>query len=104
MKALRYPYFPREEYAARYARTQEMLKAHGLDALRRGMSHAKSVDGCDAIWELRNIKSPAEIARMRKAAQLLARGVKAGFEALRPAMTEKQVVDVMTAAMCGWRN
>ena len=71
-----------------------------FDALRRGMSHAKIVDGCDAIWELRSVKSPAEIERMRKAAQLSARGVKAGFEALRPGMTEKQVVDVMTSVMC----
>jgi Xaa-Pro aminopeptidase len=71
-----------------------------FDALRHGMPHAKIVDGCDAIWELRSIKSPAEIGRMRKAAQLSARGVKAGFEALRPGMTEKQVVDVMTSVMC----
>jgi Xaa-Pro dipeptidase len=211
MKELRYPDFPREEYAARYARTQAALKAHGLDALlltqrqnlryfaglrdgawdayhfyfiallpaegepvlfaangfnhiltqswiedirhwpwqkefylakesnaipliadtlrekgldkgvigmelspdihlhmgqlhfdalRQRLAVAKIVDGCDAVWELRSVKSAAEIARMRTAAQLSARGVKAGFEALKPGMTEKQVVDVMTSVMC----
>ena len=71
-----------------------------FDALRRGLSQAKIVDGCDAIWEIRSVKSPAEIARLRHAASISAKGVKAGFEALKPGMTEKQVVDIMTSVMC----
>jgi Xaa-Pro dipeptidase len=70
-----------------------------FDALRRGPSQAKIVDGCDAIWEIRSIKSPAEIARLRQAANISAKGVRAGFEALKVGMTEKQVADIMTLAM-----
>jgi len=71
-----------------------------FDALRQQLSQARLVDGCDAVWEIRSIKSPAEIARLRKAAGISAQGVKAGFEALKPGMTEKQVVDRMTPVMC----
>jgi Xaa-Pro aminopeptidase len=71
-----------------------------FDALRRDLSQAKIVDGCEAIWEIRSIKSPAEIARLRKAAGISAKGVMAGFEALKPGMTEKQIVAIMTSVMC----
>ncbi len=33
MKKLLFPDFPREEYTARYARTQQTLRQHGIDAL-----------------------------------------------------------------------
>ncbi len=71
-----------------------------FDALRQGLSRAKIVDGSDAIWEIRSIKSPAEIDRLRKAADISIKGVKAGFEALKPGLTEKQVMDIMTSVMC----
>ena len=70
-----------------------------FDALRQGLAHAKIVDGSDAIWDVRCVKSAAEIARLRKAASISVQGVKAGFEALKPGMTEKQVMDVMTSVM-----
>ncbi len=58
------------------------------------------MDASDSIWELRSIKSPAEIARLRRAADITAKGVKAGFGALIPGMIEKQVIDIMTSVMC----
>lgn len=70
-----------------------------FDALRQGLAHARIVDGSDAIWDVRCVKSSAEIARMRKAASISVKGVKAGFEALKPGMTEKQVMDVMSSVM-----
>jgi len=70
-----------------------------FDALRRGLDTAKIVDGSDAIWDVRCIKSQAEIARMRRAARISTQGVKAGFAALKPGMTEKQVMDIMASAM-----
>ena len=69
-------------------------------ALLDGLSGARIVAGSEAIWDVRGIKSPAEIERMRKAAEISALGVKAGFESLRAGMTEKELVDVMTGAMC----
>lgn len=76
-----------------------MGRAHA-DAIIQGLPHARIVDAMDLIWEVRSIKSPREIERLRKAAEITAKGVKAGFEALRPGMTEKQVMQVMTSVMC----
>ena len=69
-------------------------------SLLEGLKGAQIVDGSDAIWEVRSIKSEAEIDRMRKAADITARGVKAGFEALKPGMSEKELVNIMTSEMC----
>ena len=69
-------------------------------ALIEGLPQARIVDGSEAVWAVRCIKSPAEIARLRQAAEISARGVRAGFEELAPGMTEKEVVDRMTAVMC----
>ena len=69
-------------------------------AVTDGLPQANIVDGSEAVWRLRSIKSPAEIERLRTAAWISTQGVKAGFEALHPGMTEKQVVDIMTSVMC----
>ncbi len=71
-----------------------------FDTLRQGLPHATIVDGSDAIWDVRCVKSPAEVARLRMAAKITARGVKAGFQALKPGMTERDVMAVMTSTMC----
>ena len=69
-------------------------------ALHQRLAQAQIVDGSDVIWEIRSIKSAAEIARLRRAAAISAKGVKMGFQSLKPGLTEKQVVDIMTATMC----
>lgn len=74
-------------------------RAHA-DAIIAGLPHAKIVDASDVVWELRSVKSEREIERIRKATQISMKGVKAGFEALKPGMTEKVVMDIMTTAMC----
>ncbi|MCL5997016.1 MAG: Xaa-Pro peptidase family protein [Chloroflexi bacterium] len=71
-----------------------------FDGLRAGLPRAKIVDGSDAVWDVRCVKSPAEIDRMRRAARISTKGVKAGFEALKPGMTEQKVMAVMTSVMC----
>lgn len=76
-----------------------MAQSH-FAAILEGLPKARIVDGSDAVWALRSVKSSAEIERMRKAAAISSIGVTAGFEALAPGMTEKEVVDVMTSAMC----
>ena len=69
-------------------------------ALTDGLPNANIVDASDAVWNVRRIKSRVEIDRLRTASRISAVGVKAGLEALRPGMTEKQVVDIMTSVMC----
>jgi Xaa-Pro dipeptidase len=71
-----------------------------FSAIIGGLPHAHIVDGSEAVWALRCIKSPAEIGRLRQAADISATGVKAAFEQLLPGMTEKAVVDIMTSVMC----
>ena len=71
-----------------------------VDALMRGLPHAQIVDGNNVVWELRSVKSAREIERLRRAASISAMGVTAGFEALRPGMTERQLMSVMTTNMC----
>jgi Xaa-Pro aminopeptidase len=76
-----------------------MAHSH-FTALREGLPKARTVDANDAVWAVRSVKSSAEIERLRRAASASAKGVRAGFEALAPGMTEKQVIDIMTSVMC----
>ena len=71
-----------------------------FSAIIAGLPHAHIVDGSEAVWAVRSTKSPAEISRLRRAADISAKGVKAAFEQLVPGMTEKAAVDIMTSVMC----
>lgn len=75
-----------------------MGSAH-FDELRAGLPAARIVDASDVIWEARSVKSSREIERLRRAARISMKGVKAGFEALKPGMTEKDVLRVMASVM-----
>ncbi|MFN0166535.1 MAG: M24 family metallopeptidase [Bryobacteraceae bacterium] len=77
------------------------MGARHFDDLRQAVARAQIVDGTDAIWSVRAIKSPAEIERLREAARISCLGVKAGFEALRAGVTERQIAGVMHEAMFG---
>lgn len=71
-----------------------------FNEFREGLPQAKIVDGSEAVWGARSIKSEAEIGRLREAARISAVGLKSGFEVLKPGMTEKQVVNLATSVMC----
>ena len=71
-----------------------------FSAIIAGLPHAHIVDGSEAVWAVRSCKSAAEISRLRRAADISAKGVKAAFEQLVPGMTEKAAVDIMTSVMC----
>jgi Xaa-Pro dipeptidase len=79
------------------------MHAHmGLDhfqQLRELTPGVKWVDSSDAIMEVRAIKSPAEIEKLRRAAQISAQAVKDGFESLVEGMTEWQLSQKMLARM-----
>ena len=64
-------------------------KSHALlpyyyDLLRDALAGAEVVDASDLITELRLVKSPAEIACMRRAGEVMDAGVQAAWEAVRP--------------------
>ncbi len=58
-------------------------------------------DGAGIIEQLRAIKSPAEIAAIRKAADYVDAGMQAGLNAMREGCTENDVVAAMMSAAIG---
>src|SRR5215831_16914735 len=79
-------------------------KSHALlpyyhDLLREALRGAELVDASDLITELRLIKSPAEIACMRRAGQIMDAGVRAAWETLQPGARECDVHAAVAAAM-----
>ena len=83
--------------------TSNDMHAHlGLDhfdQLRELTPGVSWVDASDPIMEVRAVKSPFEIEKLRRASRISARAVKEGFEALRPGMTEWQLTQTMIARM-----
>jgi Xaa-Pro dipeptidase len=79
-------------------------KSHALlpyyyDLLREALAGAELVDASDLITELRLVKSPAEIACMRRAGEVMDAGVRAAWEALHPGARECDVHAAVAAAM-----
>jgi len=73
------------------------LLAYYYDLLREHTrGRAQLIDASDAITELRLIKSPAEMAYMRRAGQIMDQAFAAAFEAIRPGARE---CDVNAAVM-----
>lgn len=75
------------------------IGSNHFDQLRQALPKARITDGTDAIWKVRSIKSTGEIDRLRKAAEISCKGAKAGFESLRPGITEREVARIMRAVM-----
>jgi Xaa-Pro dipeptidase len=79
-------------------------KSHALlpyyyDLLREALRGAELVDASDLVTELRLIKSPAEIACMRRAGEIMDAGARAAFDALRPGIRECDVHAAVMHAM-----
>ena len=79
-------------------------KSHALlpyyaDLLRESLRGAEVVDASDLVTELRLVKSPGEIACMRRAGQVMDAGVRAAFDVLRPGIRECDVHAAVVAAM-----
>ncbi|UFN47277.1 Xaa-Pro peptidase family protein [Roseomonas sp. OT10] len=51
------------------------------------------------VESLRRVKSPAEIALLRRAGHIVATACREGYEALRPGMTDSELAAVVTAAL-----
>ena len=79
-------------------------KSHALlpyyyDLLREALDGAQVVDASDLVTELRVVKSPAEIAYMRRAGEVMDAGVRAAWETLRPGVRESDVHAAVASAM-----
>jgi Xaa-Pro aminopeptidase len=65
--------------------------------LRELLPDVKWADASDAIMEVRAVKSPSEIERLRKAALISAKAVRYGFESIVPGLTEVELTQKMAA-------
>jgi Xaa-Pro dipeptidase len=79
-------------------------KSHALlpyyyDLLREALPDGELVDASDLVTELRLVKSPAEVACMRRAGQIMDAGVRAAFDTLRPGVRECDVHAAVVHAM-----
>ncbi|MFQ5873284.1 MAG: M24 family metallopeptidase, partial [Dehalococcoidia bacterium] len=63
------------------------------------LSKAKIGDGTNLVEEGRVVKSPKEIDCMRKGAEIVVKGMKAGIDASRPGVTENDVAAEVTKAL-----
>jgi len=79
-------------------------KSHALlpyyaDLLRDALRAAELRDASDLVTELRLVKSPAEVACMRRAGEVMDAGVRAAWEVLRPGIRECDVHAAVASAM-----
>ena len=111
--------YPDQENAVPYL--VEALRAKGLGAARLGMElgfgqrlgmtqedyaelrlalgEAEIANATPEIQAVRMVKSPAEVARVRRACEISGQAVAEGFGALREGMTEKELAAILGAAM-----
>ena len=55
----------------------------------------EAVDVAPTLWRLRAIKSELEVDKLREAARITMEGYRAGFDAVREGMTEKELAAVI---------
>lgn len=66
-------------------------------ALFRQLRDAEIVDFSDQLWEMRGIKSPLELERLRIASKINSRAIEKCFREIRPGMTEDELFRRITA-------
>jgi Xaa-Pro aminopeptidase len=72
---------------------------HQFEELKARLPDAQFVSATRLIQEVRMHKSPAEVECLRKACEISQKGVKAGWEALQPGITERELVSIMVSTM-----
>ncbi len=68
-----------------------------LEALQGKLPKINWTDATDLIWNLQMIKSSLEVEALQIACDISAAGIQAGFRALKPGMTERELYGVITS-------
>ncbi len=66
-----------------------------FDGLRAKLTGARFIDADEVVGRVRMVKSPEEVSRVARACEITEAGIKAGFAALKPGMTEREVANIM---------
>jgi Xaa-Pro aminopeptidase len=75
------------------------MTVNQFHALEANGENLEFVNGTPLIQTVRMVKSSAEVSCLRRACEISQAGVRAGWEALRPGMTEKELARVMGSTM-----
>ncbi|HEX5417372.1 MAG TPA: Xaa-Pro peptidase family protein [Chloroflexota bacterium] len=75
------------------------LPADAYLTLQSALPHARLVDATNVLHELRAIKTPAELARIEKVANLDAGAINAAFRAGTPGITTREMSDLVRRDM-----
>lgn len=62
-----------------------------FDAMRSNLKGADFVSGTEIIWDVRKIKSPLEIEKIKKACSITVKAYEKLFEMVKPGMTERDI-------------
>jgi Xaa-Pro aminopeptidase len=73
---------------ARVGIEYQRLPAAAYERLKRELPGVEFVDGTDVLLGTREIKSPEEITRLKKAGDAIEKGIAAAYAAAKPGMTE----------------
>ena len=73
---------------ARVGIEYERLPVGVYERLKKALPNVEFVDGTDVLMATREIKTPEEIARLRKAGDAIEKGLAACYAAAKPGMTE----------------
>lgn len=66
-----------------------------IDRLRAGLAQFKWVDSTPRLWQQRRVKTPYELDVYRRLGKITAQGFLAGLRAIRPGVTERDVLAAM---------
>ena len=70
-----------------------------FQAMKRKLPHVTFTDASSLLWELRMVKSTAEIRYARKACQITSNAFQRCFESITTGMTEKEIGDIFTSTI-----
>ncbi|MGM9520859.1 MAG: M24 family metallopeptidase [Oscillospiraceae bacterium] len=70
------------------------------DKMREEFKNASFVDAAQLLWDIRCVKSPLEIERMRKASRIASRAFDAAFDIIVPGRTTEDEVFRYMASQC----
>ena len=79
----------------------ETIPRPWADALARGLPGRELVSATSMLIELRSVKSPLEIDKMRQASLIAGRALQAAMDACRPGATEHQVSGIAHQVLFG---